>query len=298
MSKTPFFSVIIPTYNRADFLADTIDSVLNQSEKDFEVIIIDDGSTDHTKSLVQSFNDERISYFFQENKERGAARNLGVQKASGDYVYFLDSDDLLFKNHLAEARRKLLQSPCDFYFQPYCLKDIHTGKTRNVTVPKSSPGIALAKTGNFMSCHGVFLARQFALEHPFNENRELAGSEDYELWLRMAARTQVVCGTKVTSALVDHSARSVFNFNPEKLIKRKTLFLKYIENDEHIIAQFGAYLPHLRAGAFSYIALHLPPGRPFRHLRWSFWLKAVRARKAFIFSKRSLVILRQLALGK
>lgn len=298
MSKTPFFSVVIPTYNRADFLAKTIESVLDQTEKDFEVIVIDDGSTDQTKALVQSIDDERLSYFYQENKERGAARNLGVKKASGRYVYFLDSDDILFKNHLAEAKRKLSQSPCDFYFQPYCLKDVNTGKTRNINVPTGEPGIALAKTGNFMSCHGVFLKRVFASEHPFNEDRALAGSEDYELWLRMAARTRIQCGTEITSALIDHSARSVFNFNPEKLIQRKALFLKYIEEDDRIIAQFGRYLPHLRAGAYSYIALHLPAGNKFKRLRWSFWLKAAMARKAFVFSKRSLVILRQLVLGK
>lgn len=96
----PFFSIILPTYNRAAFIAQAIDSVLNQTYSDFELIIIDDGSKDNTKEVVASFNDERVSYYFQENQERSVARNNGIQKAKGQYICFLDSDDYYLPNHL------------------------------------------------------------------------------------------------------------------------------------------------------------------------------------------------------
>ena len=98
--KKPFFSIIIPTYNRAKTILSTIQSVLNQSFHNWELLIIDDGSTDNTKSLIKSFIDKRIIYIYQENSERSEARNNGIVNAKGDYICFIDSDDLFHKNHL------------------------------------------------------------------------------------------------------------------------------------------------------------------------------------------------------
>lgn len=89
------FSVIIPTYNRAVLLTAALESVFAQEFADFEVIVVDDGSTDETPTVVGSFG-KRIRFFRQDNKGAGAARNVGIQRAAGDYVAFLDSDDLWF----------------------------------------------------------------------------------------------------------------------------------------------------------------------------------------------------------
>jgi len=88
-------SVVIPTYNRARLLAVAIDSVLAQSYQDFEIIVIDDGSTDETKRALEFYLlRQNFRYFYQDNQKQAAARNLGIQKAQGEYVAFLDSDDL------------------------------------------------------------------------------------------------------------------------------------------------------------------------------------------------------------
>ncbi|MCS6985063.1 MAG: glycosyltransferase family 2 protein, partial [Leptospiraceae bacterium] len=79
----PFFSVILPTYNRASWLPRSIQSVLDQKFQDFELIIVDDGSTDNTREVVAHFSDPRIKYYYKENQERSAARNFGIRKASG-----------------------------------------------------------------------------------------------------------------------------------------------------------------------------------------------------------------------
>ncbi len=92
---TPFFSVIIPTYNRAHLIGQTIETVFRQGYQDYEVIVVDDGSTDDTPSALASYKD-RIRVFTQPNAGPGVARNLGIQNARGRYVAFLDSDDFWF----------------------------------------------------------------------------------------------------------------------------------------------------------------------------------------------------------
>ena len=96
----PYFSIIIPTYNRSDFLSKPINSVLNQSSHYWELIIIDDGSTDYTKALAASFKDRRITYKYQNNSERSAATNNGIKRTKGECNCFLDSDDPIENNYL------------------------------------------------------------------------------------------------------------------------------------------------------------------------------------------------------
>lgn len=95
-----FFSIIIPTFNRAHTIHKPIDSILAQTFTDWELIIIDDGSTDETREVVDAYKDKRIKYFRQENLERSAARNLGILVAKGEWVCFQDSDDEYLNNHL------------------------------------------------------------------------------------------------------------------------------------------------------------------------------------------------------
>ena len=113
-----FFSIIIPSYNRKYLLKIAIESVLEQTFKDFELIIVDDGSTDKTKELVETYKDKRIKYFYQENKGPASARNLGIKNSSGEYICFLDSDD--------RFRRQKLELTKD-YIEKYPLyKIFHT----------------------------------------------------------------------------------------------------------------------------------------------------------------------------
>ena len=86
-----FFSIVIPTYNRAKFIDKAIASLLNQKYEDFEVIVVDDGSTDNTEEVVKSFNNNKVKYYKKENQERGAARNYGAKLAKGEYINFFDS---------------------------------------------------------------------------------------------------------------------------------------------------------------------------------------------------------------
>jgi glycosyltransferase involved in cell wall biosynthesis len=102
------FSIVIPTYNRASFLPKAIESILEQTFLDWELIIVDDGSTDNTKHVVEKYlSDNRIIYHFQENSERSASRNKGVTLANGSFICFMDSDNYLDKNRLELLRNAI-----------------------------------------------------------------------------------------------------------------------------------------------------------------------------------------------
>jgi hypothetical protein len=96
-----FFSILLCTYNRATTIEAAIESVVNQSFADWELLIIDDGSNDHTLDLINKYlSDKRISYYYQSNSGAASARNFGLEKASGKYITILDSDDQYKEDHL------------------------------------------------------------------------------------------------------------------------------------------------------------------------------------------------------
>jgi glycosyltransferase involved in cell wall biosynthesis len=107
----PLVSVIIPVYNSAQHLAETVQSVLDQTWKNIEIIMVDDGSTDNSYTLAQSLVNDQIKLFKQENRGASAARNLGLAHAQGDYIQYLDADDLLSTDKIESQVKALLGKP-------------------------------------------------------------------------------------------------------------------------------------------------------------------------------------------
>lgn len=109
MNSSPLISIVLPTYNRANLISETIESVINQSYTNWELIVIDDGSTDKTQEVVMAFHDSRIHYYLIEHSGNlGKVRNEGIHKSSGELIAFLDSDDLWNSNKL-ERQLSLLE---------------------------------------------------------------------------------------------------------------------------------------------------------------------------------------------
>ncbi|UZR92539.1 glycosyltransferase family 2 protein [Chondrinema litorale] len=105
------FSIILPTYNRDNLLSKAIESVQNQTFEDWELIIVDDGSTDNTVEVIKNYqSDLRIKYIYQENAERSTARNNGIKNAKGQYICFLDSDDYYLSNHLSVFYNEIIKN--------------------------------------------------------------------------------------------------------------------------------------------------------------------------------------------
>lgn len=287
-----FFSIIIPTYNRADFIGKTIQSVLTQTYLNFELIVVDDGSTDNTEEIILSINDQRIRYFKKENAERGAARNFGAKKAKGEYINFFDSDDLAYSNHLATAVDliKSKKKP-DVFALHYDIKNKDNQIIRIGTSFKSINKQII--NGNLLSCNGVFLRKEIALNHPFSEIRELSASEDYLLWLELAANYTFSFSNIKTSAIIEHDARSVLSIQKDSLIKRKELMLKMALENKSIVKTYSNQLNKLKTNTYSYIALHLAMAN-CKKKSLNYLLKSIIQSPTFIFKKRFFVIVKHL----
>jgi glycosyltransferase involved in cell wall biosynthesis len=251
------FTVVIPTYNRAHLITKTLDSIKNQTFKDFEVLIIDDGSTDNTFEVVQPYLNEHFHYFKKENAERAAARNFGTLKALGEYICWFDSDDIMYTDHLDYAEKLIKKhNEPSLIALPFEIKT-----TNDVVLNKyyynKNINNQLYK-GNPFACNPVFVKRTIALENPFNELRKLSGSEDYELWLRLGAAHPFVCGSKITSALIQHDERSVLTMtNSTKLIERFETFISLVENNLKTKEWLGNRFYYLKMKNFLWLAVDL-----------------------------------------
>ncbi len=118
--EPPFFSIVIPTYNRANAIATALDSCFRQTFGHFEIVLVDDGSTDGTLEIVGRIQDDRLRVIERENGGAAAARNTGVAEARGEYIAFLDSDDRFLQNKLEVFHRHIQTSPVDvLYSQMY-----------------------------------------------------------------------------------------------------------------------------------------------------------------------------------
>lgn len=277
MAPDPFFSVIIPVYNRQSFIEKAIRSVLNQTFEDFEIIVIDDGSTDDTERAVKSIESDKLRYIKKKNEERGIARNTGAEQARGRYVNFFDSDDLLLPNHLQEAYSFIKRTnSAEVYHFAYEFRSEHGKLIERRNRFRGDINKKLIH-GNLLSCNGVFIRKDIAQLHPFRPDRALAASEDYELWLRLAARYKIHHSNIVTSVIVNHEGRSTIAYDIAKLIERIELLEKYIWEDPEIRKVYSKYKNVQRSDTKSYIALYLtlsgrPIGEVVLYLRKSFLL--------------------------
>lgn len=182
-------SVIIPTYNRAKLIGRAIASVLNQTYQDFEIIIVDDASSDNTVEVVNRFNDERIRYIrHDQNRGAAAARNSGIKMARGEYIAFQDSDDQWLPEKLQKQMRVFENAPADVGVvytgfwriegekKTYILSNKITRKEGNIH------GQLLK--GNFVTIHTVVKRECFKKAGMFDEH--LPSLEDWELFIRIS----------------------------------------------------------------------------------------------------------------
>jgi glycosyltransferase involved in cell wall biosynthesis len=235
---TPFFSIIIPTYNRAYCIVRAIQSVLNQQFQDFEIIVVDDGSTDNTRLSIFEIKDKRIQYYYKENGERGEARNFGVLNARGKYVCFLDSDDLIYDNHFSTAYNFIWKKsfPEVFHVDYEYINESGSVHRRKAQLPERLNRFLLKD--HKLSCNGVFIKHEIALIHPFIKHRSAVVAEDLYVWLTLACRYPFFHVPVITSAIVGHKERSVKNLSAWTFLKSMILIIKYLSMDEVFITYF------------------------------------------------------------
>ena len=252
-------SVVIPTYNRYEVLKRALRSVFTQTHSPFEVIVIDDGSTDETKQILQDF--PNIKYFYQKNSGVSSARNLGIEKSTCDWVAFLDSDDEFHMDKLKEQVAFHTQNP-EILMSYTDEKWVRDGVA--VKVPKK-----FAKFGGeiFQEClsHCV-IAPSATLIHKellnsvgvFDENLEVC--EDYDLWLRVAQSHKIgLIDKKLITKYAGHDDQLSFKhwgMDRFRVLALEKLLEPQISNRELIIEMLLKKYRVLLKGAIKYDKIH------------------------------------------
>lgn len=238
---TPLFSVIILTFNRSNFLKAAIESVLNQSYGNFELIIIDDNSTDNTKEVIDSFQDGRIRYFINNrSKGQAGARNSGIAKASGQWVAFLDDDDIWLSGKLEKQQHQIseIDYSIGFLYTGYASYDFDKSEIISVFTPEKRGWIQkeiLYKNPIGGICSVAIRKDLFEKAGGFDE--KFPSMVDMDMWVRISGLTGIDYINE-TLVYVRKSNEDRISLNLERKLNGSLLFWeKYrdlINNDPRL----------------------------------------------------------------
>ncbi|MFY0715144.1 glycosyltransferase [Seonamhaeicola sp. NFXS20] len=246
-----FFSVIIPLFNKENFIEDTLNSVLNQTFTDFEVIIVNDGSTDNSISKINAIKDSRVNIFSQKNSGASAARNKGIELAKGSLIAFLDADDLWLPNHLKVLANLFNDfTNCGLYCSRYktkisrkkiiendltnCIEDNYRGIVSDFFKASLKNRIAhtsaLAIPKHILDEYGVF-------------DVNISSGQDLDLWIRIAAHCNVAISNEITSIYRFEIQESLSKTN---ILSKKLIDFKKFEALEKTNKSLKIFLDHYR----------------------------------------------------
>ena len=288
----PQFSVIIPTYNRAHLVNESIQSVLDQTYSDVEIIVVDDGSTDNTKTVVETFADDRIKYIYQKNAERGAARNNGVLHSSGKYVFFLDSDDKLDPDHLDFANKNLqeLGTP-EFFHIRY--REEYPDTIMQVEKLNKSSILQRTLEQNQFACQ-FFLREDIARKFPFINSKDLKIGEDWYVVLRIALRYPLYFSNEVKATIVHHGERSMEISSPDVILTSREELINALKKDKRITNEIlnNVYVEHTTLAA---LAASI---KGQKKVACRLLYKAFKKKKNVIVKRRTLAIIKKVIFGQ
>lgn len=221
---TPFFSVIIPLYNKEKYIQNTLNGVFNQSFINFEVIVVNDGSTDKSVAVLNKFTDNRLKIMHQKNQGVSVARNTGMENAKANYICFLDADDTWKPNHLQVFFDTITKFP---QAKMYCGRYV-TQISKNTFIKNNFIDIEDHYEGYVNDFFKSSLINRVALTSAvcinrdiFNEiggfNKNVSSGQDLEYWIKIAIKYKVVITNRKTL---------IYNF----LIENKSLSKTHINN--------------------------------------------------------------------
>ena len=203
----PYFSIIIPVYNKEKFVAKTIESVLSQTFTDYEIIIVNDGSTDKSEAKISVFKDNRIQYYSKKNEGVALARNFGIEKATADYICFLDADDYWHPTFLETMQRYSSELPEQKVFAAAIEIE-----TKNKTIPAhySIPSTSDFEIVNFFDASqkecvlwtSSVCIHKSVFEKVGDFDTKIKHGEDTELWIRIGLQFPIVFIRKILARYV------------------------------------------------------------------------------------------------
>ncbi|CAN2048994.1 UDP-glucose:(glucosyl)LPS beta-1,3-glucosyltransferase [Candidatus Magnetomoraceae bacterium gMMP-1] len=235
MSFNPLVSVIIPCYNSAEYICEAVESVLQQSYSHYEILLINDGSIDNTELVLSPYMD-RINYYYKKNGGASSARNFGINKAKGEYIAFLDADDIWRKNKLTLQMEFFQNNPnVSLVYSDsstFDSKGILHDSVKYVVETPSGYVLDDMIIHNFLN-NSTVIVKKFCFETVGAWNEALLNGNDYDIWLKISAYYEFGF---VDEVLVDtryHSQglSSMLDMQSENSIKIQESFLKQ-KNDE------------------------------------------------------------------
>lgn len=222
-------SVVIPTYNREKIITKALDSVFSQTYQDFEIVVLDDGSTDTTRETIKKYG-EKVKYFYQENKGIAGARNSGMKKCSGDYIAFLDSDDY-WKPEKLEQQIGLFQNHPEYgMVASQCASIQADGSYREKNRPGKSGWILRDLFNkNFIRTSSAIITRACMDTVGFFDE-SLREGEEYDYWLRIAAAFPIGFINASLAVYVDNPRGASTDSLAGRLHRLKVLEKQYLKD--------------------------------------------------------------------
>lgn len=242
-------SIVTPAYNAGSFIAETIKSVLAQTYGNFEMIIVDDGSTDNTAEVIRSFSDPRIRYLHQKNAGQSSARNAAIAVARGKYIALLDHDDIFYPNKLAEQVAYMEAHPdCGFcYCKVYHFYNDHPETPYYFPLPHPSGHLfGQLLVANFINPLSVMIRKDVLDKYGAFEPKFPWADEQY-LWLKLARRNVMFC--------YFDTALGQCRLHPVSFTNRPNYFLKSQEQCLQIVELFKADMSEQEKEAYHVEAL-------------------------------------------
>jgi glycosyltransferase involved in cell wall biosynthesis len=214
----PLLSIVIPVFNKEKFVGKTLQSVLVQTFIDYEIIIVNDGSTDTSEAIISAFKDERINYFFKENEGVAVARNFGIDKAKADYICFLDADDYWFPTFLETMNKYIQKLPEQKVFA--CAVEIENKKksfASEYSIERKSD-FELVDFFNGSQKECVLWTSSVAIHKSVFEtvgvfDTNIKKGEDTELWIRIGLQFPIVFIWKILAKYVYDESSASRNLN-------------------------------------------------------------------------------------
>lgn len=248
----PFFSVIIPLYNKESFIRNTIESVLNQTFQDFEIIVVDDGSTDKSAEKVKELNNPKINHFRTENQGVSNARNIGIQKSKADYICFLDADDYWLENHLDVLHNLILDFPeAGMYCSRYTMK-ISSSKEIKPKFQGIDNNFRGYIDDYFYSSLVYRVAWTSAIvikKNVFDDvgmfDVNISSGQDTDMWIRVTLKYRTAVSDRVTTIYNAQIANSLSKTN---ILKKKLMDFEKFSQDEKKNPSLKKFLDLYRTG--------------------------------------------------
>jgi glycosyltransferase involved in cell wall biosynthesis len=242
-------SVIIPCFNGERFIIDTLNSVCKQTYQNWECIIVDDGSTDNSASIIHNYisGDNRFLYLYKENQGTAIARNAGIKASRGTYLLPLDADDLIAPQYIEEAIRVLDERP--EVKVVYCNAEKFGRKKGKWDLPDFNFKLLLSM--NLIFCSALYRRKDYDISVGYNPN--MPGMEDWDFWLGFLKENDVVVRLQPTyffyrTHKVSRNRMAVKNIeqiHKQLYLNHKELYVDYIDNPIQVLKIYNKYKKRL-----------------------------------------------------